>query len=175
MRAFFLSRKMNHLIAPVLNKEMTDVKEAVIHSDYQTYLKNLQFLEEQDPISFSSSNYLEDICVSLTVYSELILDLYSPAKTIYFLLEGDHFLCQYIRTRAIQQFGLKHHIIFLPLQSLTSENLQQDKVDLVVTNYSHYVSDYVIETEYVLLKEVPDDQDWQQLEKKIDPYRKKWF
>lgn len=175
MRAFFLSRKMNHLIAPVLNKEMTDVKEAVIHSDYQTYLKNLQFLEEQVPISFSSSNYLEDICVSLTVYSELILDLYSPAKTIYFLLEGDHFLCQYIRTRAIQQFGLKHHIIFLPLQSLTSENLQQDKVDLVVTNYSRYVSDYVIETEYVLLKEVPDDQDWQQLEKKIDPYRKKWF
>lgn len=154
---------------------MTDVKEAVIHSGHEIYLKNRQFLEEQVPISFSSSNYLEDICVSLTVYSELILDLYSPAKTIYFLLEGDHFLCQYIRTRVIQQFGLKHHIIFLPLQSLTSENLQQDEVDLIVTNYSRYISDYVIETEYLLLKEVPDDQDWYQLEKKIDPYRKKWF
>ncbi|MEI1233286.1 helix-turn-helix domain-containing protein [Enterococcus mundtii] len=173
MRTFFLSRELNHLIAPALNKEMTDIKEAVIHSDYQAYLRNLHFLKEQTLVSFIASPYLEDICVSLTLYSGLILDLYSPAKTIYFLLEGDHFICQYIRTRAIQQFGAKHRLTFVPLQSLTIESLQQNEVDLIVTNYSRYVMDYVIETEYLLLKEVPDDQDWHQLEQTIDPYRKK--
>lgn len=66
-------------------------------------------------------------------------------------------------------------IMYFRLQSLTSENLQEDEVDLVVTNYSRYVSDDVIETKYLLLKEVPDDQDWHQLEKMIDPYRKKLF
>lgn len=175
MRSFFLSRKLNHLIAPALNKEMTDIKEAVIHSDHQTYQKNLQFLKEQEAISFGLSTYLEDICVSLTLYSGLILDLYSPAKTIYFLLEGDHFICQYIRTRAIQQFGSKHKLTFVPLQALTSESLQQSEVDLIVTNYSRYVMDYVIEAEYLLLKEVPDDQDWHHLEQTIDPFRKKLF
>lgn len=172
MRSFFLSRKLNHLIAPALNKEMTDIKEAVIYSDHETYQKNLHFLKEQGLIAFGLSKYLEDICVSLTLYSGLILDLYSPKKTIYFLLEGDHFICQYIRTRAIQQFGSKHKLTFLPLQSLTSESLQQDEVDLIVTNYSRYVLDSVIETAYLLLKEVPDDQDWHQLEQTIDPYRK---
>ena len=44
-----------------------------------------------------------------------------------------------------------------------------------MTNYSRYVMDYVIEAEYLLLKEVPDDQDWQHLEQTIDPYRKKLF
>ncbi|WP_195514583.1 helix-turn-helix domain-containing protein [Enterococcus sp. 1001283B150225_161107_E12] len=173
MRSFFLSIKLKYLIAPALNKEMTDIKEAVIYSDRETYQKNLHFLKEQGLIAFGLSKYLEDICVSLTLYSGLILDLYSPKKTIYFLLEGDHFICQYIRTRAIQQFGSKHRLTFLPLQSLTSESLQQDGIDLIVTNYSRYVLDFVIETAYLLLKEVPDDQDWYRLEQTIDPYRKK--
>jgi len=143
---------------------MTDIKEAVIYSDRETYHKNLHFLKEQWLIAFGLSKYLKDICVSLTLYSGLILDLYSPKKTIYFLLEGDHFICQYIRTRAIQQFGSKYKLNFLPLQPLTSESLQQDGVDLIVTNYSRYVLDSVIETAYLLLKEVPDDQDCHQLE-----------
>ena len=175
IRSFFLSRKLNHLIAPTLNKEMTDIIEAVIHSDHQTYQKNLQFLKEQGSIYFDFSNYLEDICASLTLYSGMILDLYSPMKTIYFLLEGDHFICQYIRTRAIQQFGSKHKLTFVPLQTLTSESLQQSEIDLIVTNYSRYVLDYVIEIPYLLIKEVPDDQDWLYLEQTIDPYRKKLF
>ena len=82
-------------------------------------------------------------------------------------------MCQYIRTRAFQQFGLKHELIFLPLQSLTNAILENIEVDLIVTNYSRYILDYTLHTEYLLLKAVPDEQDWQQLEKKIDPYRKR--
>ncbi|MEB8401551.1 hypothetical protein NGG61_16610 [Enterococcus casseliflavus] len=120
---------------------------------------------------FLSTPYLEDICVSLTIYSDLIFDLYSPPKRIYFLLEGDHFICQQIQTRAIQQFGNKHTLTFLPLQHLTQERLNAKHIDLLVTNYNRYLLDFIIETDYLLLKAVPDDQDWHHLEKKINPYR----
>lgn len=173
MRSFFLSRHINHRISPALNKEMNDLKEMVLHSDSETYQANFEFLREQGTKLYQDSRFLEDICVSLTIYSDLILDIYAPKKNIYFLLEGDHFICQYIRTRVTQQFGMKHTLTFLPLQSLSPEILQATDVDLVVTNYSRYVLDYINNTDYLLLKEVPDDQDWHQLEKKIDPYRKK--
>lgn len=108
---------------------------------------------------FLSTPYLEDICVSLTIYSDLIFDLYSPPKRIYFLLEGDHFIWQQIQTRAIQQFGNKHTLTFLPLQHLTQERLNAKHIDLLVTNYNRYLLDFIIETDYLLLKAVPDDQD----------------
>lgn len=173
IRAFFLSRNINHRISPVLNKEMSDLKEVIFNLDYLDYQRNYLFLKKEGENIFDSSIYLEDIAVALTVYSDLILDIHAPSKKIYFLLEGDHFMCQYIRTRAIQQFGMKHSLSFLPLQSLTNDVLENTDVDLIVTNYSRYILDYTLHTEYLLLKAVPDEQDWQHLEKKIDPYRKK--
>ncbi|MGM0155632.1 hypothetical protein IGK30_003499 [Enterococcus sp. AZ178] len=173
IRSFFLSRYINHRISSVLNKEMDDLKEMVLRSQPETYKKNLVFLKKNAKNVFGGSPYLEDICVSLTIYSELILDTYTPSKEIYFLLEGDHFICQYIRTRATQQFGTKHKLTFLPIQSLTTEFLDVTDVDLIVTNYSRYVSDYINEQDYILLRQVPNDEDWQLLEKKINPYRKK--
>lgn len=171
IRSFFLSRKINMLMSPTLNKEMDDLKDAVKCSDLETYENNFQFLNEYGKNLFPPSDYLEDICVSLTLYSALIFDFYSPAKTIYFLLEGDHFICQYVRTRVVQHYGTKHSLTFLPLQSLTKETLNRRYIDLVVTNYSDFVTDYVTQPDYLLMKNVPDQQDWLNLEKKINPYR----
>ncbi len=39
--------KINHAIAPVLNKEMDDIKEVIMRSNSESYQKNLQFLKEQ--------------------------------------------------------------------------------------------------------------------------------
>lgn len=173
MKSYFLSRYINYRISPVLNKEMNDLKDAVFHFDQEAYQKNYEFLKERALNLLGTSPYLEDVSVSLTIYSGLILDIYTPSKIIYFLLEGDHFIYQYIRTRVIQRFGAKHIIKFLPLQYLTEEVLDNADVDLIVTNYSRYVLDHIVSTDYLLLKEVPDEQDWQKLEKIIDPYRKK--
>lgn len=172
IQAFFLSRKINHALAPTLNREAQDIKESLIRSDNENYQRNLRFLKKYQKKEFLSTSYLEDICVSLTIYSDLIFDVYTPAKRIYFLLEGDHFICQQIRTRAIQQFSAKHTLTFIPLQHLTQEKLNDQQIDLIVTNYNRYLLDYIIETDYLLLKAVPDENDWRNLERKIDPYRK---
>lgn len=175
LRSFFLSRKVSHLLAPVLNKEANDVKEALIRSNKENYQTNLQFLRKNQKLDFLSTPYLEDICVSLTIYSGLILEFYTPVKRICFLLEGDHFVCQKIRIRATQQFGNRHSLIFLPIHHLTKEFLKANNIDLIVTNYNRYLLDFIIETDYLLLKPVPDKHDWRHLEKKIDPYRKSFY
>lgn len=66
-------------------------------------------------------------------------------------------------------------LTFLPFQHLTQEILNEEHIDLIVTNYNRYLLDFIIETDYLLLKAVPDEQDWQHLERKIDPYRKPFF
>lgn len=118
---------------------------------------------------------MEVISVGLTMYGSLLLDRYSSSKKIYFLLEGDHFICQYIQTRAIQQFGCKHSITFTPLQYLNKESLKSAHVDLIVTNYDRYLLDFIIDSDYLLLKFIPDEQDWQHLERIINPYRRQLF
>ncbi|EAC5433960.1 M protein trans-acting positive regulator, partial [Listeria monocytogenes] len=55
----------------------------------------------------------------------------------------------------------------IPLQYLTKEALNETHIDMVVTNYPRYLSDYHIETEYFLLKPLPDEQDWDYLERKL--------
>lgn len=172
IRSFFLSRKINDSLSPVLNKEASDTIELILRSDNEHYQRNLKFLQQHQNIDFLSTPYLEDISVSLTIYSNLIFDFYAPKKKIYFLLEGDHFVCQQIRTHVSQKFGLKHELTFLTLQQLTQEILNAKHIDLLVTNYDRYLLDYIIEIDYLLLKPVPDERDWRNLEKKIDPYHK---
>lgn len=94
LRSFFLSRKVNYALAPALNKEAQDIKESLMLSDNENYQRNLRFLKKHQRKDFLAAPYLEDICVSLTIYSDLIFYFYSPTKRIYFILEGDHFICQ---------------------------------------------------------------------------------
>ena len=171
LRAFFLSRKINHTLSPVLNKEARHLKEAVMCGAKENYQRNFHFLKNNQQEGFLVTPYLEDICASLTIYSNLVFDFCMAAKKIYFLIEGDHHINQQIRARAVQQFGAKHSLTFLTLQSFKQGLLNDQAVDLIVTNYSPHLADYTIETEYLLIKTVPDEQDWLQLEKKVNPYR----
>jgi hypothetical protein len=47
--------------------------------------------------------------------------------------------------------------------------LKGNAIDLVVTNYSEYLSEFILSTDYLLLKAIPDYQDWQRVIEKIDP------
>ncbi|OUZ30150.1 hypothetical protein A5885_003331 [Enterococcus sp. 8E11_MSG4843] len=83
-------------------------------------------------------------------------------------MEGNHFICQMIRTKAIKLFGERHQLVFVPLQLLTKETLNTTKIDLVVTNYDRYITDFIENKDYLLIKEIPDKQDWRVLTYKID-------
>ncbi len=74
-------------------------------------------------------------------------------------------MCQHIQTRAIQRFG-EDELTFVQLQYLTKKTLNGSHIDLIVTNYNRYLVDYKVKTDYLLLKSLPDDRDWEHLERK---------
>lgn len=173
LQAFFLSKKINDLICPTLNKVQKEVIDAVKENNPIVYDRNLNFLKHcNTSISFSFS-YIEDLCVSLTMYSDIIIEYYSVPKKILFLLEGDHLMCQNTRMLAQRILGNKNSIVFLPLQKLTDSFLNEEKVDLVVTNYRPYLVDYQVNTECILINTVPNSKDWERIIEKVNPYFKR--
>lgn len=166
--SFLISQKVKDSIAPVLNKESRDLIEMVINYNENGFLENLEFIEKNINIYPVSKTYIKDICAALTLYLDLIFDTHIGKKNIFFLLEGNHFIRQFIEKKAMILFGSKHKLTFLPIHSLSSEVLNSESVDLVVTNYSHYLSEYVAK-EYILTKFIPDDDDWILIKNNVSP------
>ncbi|MBW9323880.1 HTH domain-containing protein [Enterococcus casseliflavus] len=170
VQAFFYSRNINHLITPVQNKIMFEVIESTKHEYSQIYIKNYLYLEGSLADLGLTSMCLEDISASLTLLIVRLQEqLLQKRKKVFFLLEGDLYTCQNIKARAIYCFGDRHDLFFITIQMLTNEFLGQESIDLVVTNYSDYLYEYTVNTDFLLIKLVPDNQDWQLLFRKIDP------
>lgn len=168
IKSFFLSRKLNDSISPVLNKLMDEEKSSVISKNLDELRKNIQFLNKHQAILQLSDKYFDDVAISLTLYSRILLRYYAPARNILFLIEGDYYIVQYIRTQAQQLLGNWHNIQFVKISNLTESYLKNTHVDLLVTNYSVYVSDFNLTKDYILLKQVPDSKDWRRVIDKLN-------
>nr|WP_232845380.1 hypothetical protein [Enterococcus innesii] len=46
--------------------------------------------------------------------------------------------------------------------------LEKNQIDLIVTNYTEYITEYAQNIDYLLLKTFPDDYDWEALEAKLN-------
>lgn len=170
VQAFFLSRMINFQIAPIQNKVITEIIERTKQANRENYTRNLLFMKTNFSELDNKEAYLPDISSSFTLLMERLEEHYLlKRKNIIFLLEGDLYICQSIRSRAQLYFGARHELFFMTIQALTDEFLAQEDIDLVVTNYSDYLSEYTVRTKYLLLKTVPDKQDWQLLFQKIEP------
>lgn len=168
LKSFFLSIKIKDSINPVLNKEMLDLLNGLVSSQTKNFQRNLYFLEQCNSQFLLSNKYFQDICTSLTLYSDMLIDYYAPSKSVYFLLEGNHLVYQFIRIKAIQLFGNKHSLIFVPIQTFSREKLSESSIDLIVTNYSRNISNLLSNNDYILVKEIPDERDWENIKSKIN-------
>lgn len=92
IRSFFLSKKINNSFSPSENKVMNEVTRAVKENYPASFARNFCFLTAHQDILAFSACFLEDICVSLTMYSEMLIEFYSLPKKVLFLLEGDHLI-----------------------------------------------------------------------------------
>lgn len=167
--SFFVSRKINDAISPVLNKELLEVTTIVKKKHRNLYDKHTAFLGNYvKDLSFSSTD-LEEIVVSFTMYMNMLLHVYQPKKKVLFLLEGDYLLVQSIRMQARQQLGETHELLFLPLQELTQQRLTAQQVDLIVTNYRPYLFEYHLQANYVLMNTLADANDWVRIKHRLNP------
>ncbi len=160
-KSFFLGMKIKELISPVMNKTMGDTILAIRANQPNELQNNLLFLEQHAKNLPISIKYREDAAASLTTFADLLSHAYAPQKNIYFILEGDTLTRQSIISKAKQFFGRHHHLTFLPIWDLSQEQLQEAAIDLIVTNYSPYITDYVAANPYVLINAVPKAKDWQ--------------
>lgn len=170
IHAFFLSKKINEQLAPVLNHLLTEVKTEAQKHGSAAYQKNLAFMKQHQAILGFKQEYLSDICAALTLYSEAIRELYAQkVKRIALIIEGDLYACHTIRARFLRYVGNDHRVFFPKINELTSDYLKENAIDLVVTNYSEYLSEFILSTDSLLLKAIPDHQDWLRVIEKIDP------
>lgn len=168
IHAFFISRKLNDLVSPALNKVISEIKTYAQRSRPALYQQHISFL--RDNLSYFSiqDTYLADIAAALTILKENLIYMYAHSKKIIFLLEGDHYVCQNIRMKAIQLFSTKHELRFPPIHELSASHFATNPIDLIITNYPQYISDYVVNTAYELIHTIPDENDWNRIIDRIN-------
>ncbi|MGM0294550.1 helix-turn-helix domain-containing protein [Enterococcus sp. AZ062] len=169
MTSFLVSRLMNEALSPVLNKELVEVRQMVKETYGQIYEINDYFLQTHAQVLPFSAATIEDVAVSFTLYMDMLFRYYQPVKQVLFLLEGDYLVVQSIRLQARELLSAHNHLLFIPLQELTQERLNDEQIDLIVTNYRPYLLDYVLKTEYVLMNSIPTDQDWARVKHQLNP------
>ncbi|WP_347082697.1 helix-turn-helix domain-containing protein [Enterococcus mundtii] len=169
LTSFLVSRKLNDAIYPTWNKQQKETINAIQQEQPITYNKNLTFLEHhQKSMAFSSKSF-EEIAVSFTLFSDLLLRYYQPVRKVLFLLEGDYIGIQKIRLQALRILGNQHELIFVSLHELSEEWLKSEETDLIVTNYRPYLFDYGLQNDYILLNTLPTAADWQRVVHALNP------
>lgn len=169
LSSFFLSKKINDSICPILNKIMAEEMARTKDIHPLVYEINYDFLVKNTDVLNISEHYFEDVVASLTMFYDIILSYYAPVREIAFILEGDYLLIQSIRIQINNILGEKYHAKFIPLQELTVERLNIEKTDLVVTNYKPYLLDFVIKKDYLLINRIPNTHDWKNILSKLNP------
>lgn len=168
IKSYLVAQKVKDSITPVLNKESKELIDMVLNHSLNRYEKNLKFLKENIHYLQLSNRYINDICASFTLYVDIVIDTHIGKKRIYFLLEGNQLIRQFIEKKAIFLFGQKHDLIFLPMEHLSSELLNGESVDLIVTNYNRYISDYINDKNYIVIEFIPSEKDWNKINKMVN-------
>lgn len=162
-KSFLLAKKINDAICPTLNRTMTDTITSIKKSHPDTFRQNMAFLKKHVHDHQFSSHFWIDIAADLTAYCHILAIRYSPRKNVYFLLEGDHLITQTIRAQATYYLGNSHSLFFMSIWSLSHAFLQDNQVDLVITNYEPYVSEYLRNKDYLLTNTILHRHDWQKI------------
>lgn len=170
VNSFLVSRKINDILCPVLNKLLLEEIHSIKQTRTIAYEKNYKFLKQYKRDFITSNRYLEDVAASLTIYLDILDDYSSPSKNILFLLEGDPLVIYQIK-RTARKLLHQHNISFVRLLDLKEAYLNATHIDLLVTNYTPYVSEYNLFEKYLLIDFIPDEGDWKRVLSEVNHSR----
>ena len=136
----------------------------------------VSFLKESYQQISESGKYYEDIAVSLVLTIEAIRDIYvrNPHK-IAVLVEGSYYIRRMIEAKLLRYLRGYHQIFFPTIEEMTQEYFDKNKVDIFITNQEEYITELVANIDFVLLKSLPDAEDWNELLTRINPQITKDF
>ncbi len=171
LESFFTSIKLRSLLSKSGNKNIQDTNEYAKTLFSNEYKKNRAFLEKNPSFHhLFSDDHLDDICASLTIFTESIKEKYWKNPTnIAFIFEGNEYISQHLEALVRKYLGGFQNIYFLRPNELCASYIENHEIDLLVTNYNEYLTFSSLGLECLLLKTVPDASDWKKLLNKIDP------
>lgn len=170
VESFFTVAKIKQLLSPLLNHMISDtvhfVEEAYM-DDYHLFKNYL--LTQPLAREIWDSITLEHLGTSLTMYVTSIKSLYWQAKkNIAFLFEGPFYLCQLLKCKSVRYLRSSRTFYFPDSNELSAGYLEKNQIDLIVTNYTEYITEYAQDIDYLLFKTFPDEHDWEALEEKLN-------
>lgn len=175
--SFLAAERIKYLITPVMNHNIGDVNTFVLEAYHVTYKQEIDFIKNNQLWKkiFPTKNR-NDVCMNLILVSEAIKNIHwRSTKRIAFILEGNHYICQNIKSRFQRLLGPFYTIYFPDSNELSLAYIQEQQIDLVVTNYSEYITDFVVNVDYLLMKAIPDAVDVNRLLRKINPRNTDFF
>lgn len=170
IESFFTSAKLRSVLTLSGNKNIYDTNnyaQELFPDEYTLYRTFLNMNPNYKKV-FSSNN-LDDICASLTIFVESIKEQYwGVPMNIAFAIEGNEYIIQYIESWVKKYLGRFQNLFFLGPNDLYTQYFVKNRIDLFVTNYNEYLS-VPRNLECILFKPIPDASDWTNLLNKINP------
>lgn len=171
LESFFTVFKLRELLSPTMNVNIDDLNNFVKEKFADEYRKNRQFLLTYPLVkTLYSLDHLDDFCASLTLHMEAIMEEnWGSRQTIAVIFEGNEYVCEYAES-ILRKYLSAHHDMYYPDSNELSHHYLEDKnISLLITNYSEYATEYLLDVETILLKSIPDAADWNRLLNRINP------
>lgn len=175
--AVFLSIKINDLLAPVLNKNLDDLNTYINDNFTEEVSKMACFFEEQNKLLKINSGYMDNVINTLVLYNETIQDLFwqDRSKKLCFILEGNAMMRVSLEAKAKMYLAHYHYLYFPSFLDISEDFLKENEFDLLITNYDEFWFDINQGTETIIIKSIPDIQDWNRILNKVNPRITKLF
>jgi len=177
VRSFFTTCYLQSMFSEIYIKNIPDINLYAIEHYTEQYQLNYRIIQNSDfRREIFSDEIVEDLTVNLTLYLNAVENTYvDDSKKIVFILEGNHHLCLNLKAAAKKYLGKNHQLYFLDYGYLNKEFLDNNEIDLVVTNYAEYITDCVLSIDYILTKAIPTTDDWNTVLEKVNPKINKVF
>lgn len=169
IRSFFTTLYMREQLTPAANQTIGDIHDSVAANFPQQLAKYRVFFQEYGKQIIGGKTSYENCAVLMVLYIDSLKELYwEQFRTIAFLLEGNAIVCQNIQATAMRYLGRFQTLYFPNALELDHAYIKENKIDLVVTNYSEYMDDLLVGQPAILFQAIPDANDWNRLLQEIN-------
>ncbi|MBV6372587.1 hypothetical protein IGJ74_000826 [Enterococcus sp. AZ009] len=165
LESFFTTMKIKELLTGASPINIDDVNGFVINHFSQEYSNYFSFLTSTSQFKeLFAPNSFEDICSNLVLHTETLLSsFWGEPKNIAFIFEGNVYVSHYVQSWSQKYFGKFHNVYYPNSSDLSQDYFEENNIDLLVTNYSDYLTDYLLDIECILFKSIPEASDWNKL------------
>jgi len=171
IESFFTSAKLKECLSTSANRNIYDVNAFIKKTFPKEFAAYREFLENsREYHNLYSEEYLTDFCANLVIYIESVRERHwFPRKNIAFIFEGNNNIVQYIEGWSNRYFSRSHQVFYPDSGEVNAQYLEQNTIDLLVTNYAEHATEFRDIVECIVFKTIPSSSDWNRLLERINP------